>query len=89
MNKDVFQGKIKEMSGELRKKWGELTDDDIKKTKGNAQALQGLVQQKVGLSKEEAQREVNSFMNTFAQKYEKGVAKLNHGIDQVKDKFSH
>ncbi|NUN05623.1 MAG: CsbD family protein [Bdellovibrio sp.] len=89
MNKDVFQGKIKEMSGELRKKWGELTDDDIKKTKGNAQALQGLVQQKVGLSKEEAQREVNSFMNTFTQKYEKGVAKLNHGIDQVKDKFSH
>lgn len=89
MNKDVFQGKITEMSGELRKKWGELTDDDIQKTKGNAQALQGLVQKKLGLSKEEAQKEVNNFMDTFAKKYESSVTKLNHGIEQIKNKLSH
>lgn len=89
MNKEIFQGKIKEISGELRKKWGTLTDDDIEKTKGNLQALQGLVQQKAGLSKEEAEKQVGEFMSTLDKKYEEGVSKLNAGINKIKDKFSH
>ncbi|WP_374075439.1 CsbD family protein [Bdellovibrio bacteriovorus] len=93
MNKDIFQGKIKEISGELRKKWGALTDDDIQKTKGNAEALSGLVQQKVGLSKEEASREVNDLMSTWERKFKEGKEaasdKLNEGIDKVKNKLSH
>lgn len=93
MNKDIFQGKIKEISGELRKKWGALTDDDIQKTKGNAEALSGLVQQKVGLSKEQASREVNDLMSTWERKFKEGKEaasdKLNEGIDKVKNKLSH
>lgn len=93
MNKDIFQGKIKEISGELRKKWGALTDDDIQKTKGNAKALSGLVQQKVGLSKEQASREVNNLMSSWERKFKEGKEaasnKLNKGIDKVKNRLSH
>nr|WP_295905962.1 CsbD family protein [uncultured Bdellovibrio sp.] len=93
MNKDIFQGKIKEISGELRKKWGALTDDDIQRTKGNAEALSGLVQQKVGLSKEEASRQVNDLMSSWERKFEAGkdeaADKLNAGIDKMKNKLSH
>ncbi|WP_347358208.1 CsbD family protein [Bdellovibrio sp.] len=93
MNKDIFQGKIKEISGELRKKWGALTDDDIQKTKGNLEALSGLVQQKIGLSKEEASRQVTDFMSGLDRKFtgsaDKATDKVNEKIDKLKDKLSH
>ena len=31
MNQDVFEGKWKEMRGQLKEWWGELTDDDLEK----------------------------------------------------------
>ncbi|XGC80376.1 CsbD family protein [Bdellovibrio bacteriovorus] len=89
MNKDIFEGKIKEISGELRKKWGELTDDEIQRTKGNTEALQGLVQQKVGLSKDEAKRQVDDVMGRFEDTGDTLSDKLNRGIDKAKDKLSH
>lgn len=93
MNKDIFQGKIKEISGELRKKWGALTDDDIQKTKGNMEALSGLVQQKIGLSKEEASKQVSEFMTNMDRKFqgkaESAADKVNSKIDDIKNKLSH
>nr|BFD68428.1 hypothetical protein HAGR004_34500 [Bdellovibrio sp. HAGR004] len=93
MNKDIFQGKIKEISGEIRKKWGDLTDDDIQKTKGNLEALSGLVQQKIGLSKEEASRQVKDFMSGLDRKFTSGADKasdkVNEKIDKLKSKLSH
>nr|BFD60821.1 hypothetical protein CKG001_29280 [Bdellovibrio sp. CKG001]BFD64234.1 hypothetical protein BdHM001_29150 [Bdellovibrio sp. HM001] len=93
MNKDIFQGKIKEISGEIRKKWGALTDDDIQKTKGNLEALSGLVQQKIGLSKEEASRQVKDFMSGLDRKFTSGADKasdkVNEKIDKIKSKLSH
>jgi uncharacterized protein YjbJ (UPF0337 family) len=29
MNKDIFEGKGKEMRGQIKEWWGKLTDDDI------------------------------------------------------------
>ena len=53
-NSDELSGKWTEIKGEINKKWGELTDSELEKTKGNAESLVGLVQQKLGVKKEEA-----------------------------------
>lgn len=93
MNKDIFQGKLKEISGEIKKKWGKLTDDDITRTEGNVEALSGVVQQRMGLSKEEASRQTNEFMTSMSSRYETTKDslgdKLNDGIDKVKNKIKH
>lgn len=93
MNKDIFEGKLKEISGEIKKKWGEITDDEIARTKGNAQALSGLVQQKMGLSKDEASRQVDSFMTSMEEKYGRSKSsfsnKVNQKIEKAKDRLSH
>ncbi|WII73121.1 CsbD family protein [Bdellovibrio sp. 22V] len=93
MNKDIFQGKLKEISGELRKKWGALTDDDIEQTKGNLESLSGLVQQKAGLSREEAEKQVSQFLAEMDKKYESAgssvTAKFNEKVDKIKNKLSH
>jgi uncharacterized protein YjbJ (UPF0337 family) len=59
MNQDIFEGKWKEMKGQAKEWWGELTDDDLEKAEGKADRLIGLLQQKYGYTKEDAEKEFN------------------------------
>jgi uncharacterized protein YjbJ (UPF0337 family) len=59
MNKDIFEGKWKEMRGQIREWWGELTDDDLDQANGNAEQIVGLLQQKYGYTRERAEEEFN------------------------------
>ena len=59
MNKDIFEGKWKEMRGQLREWWGKLTDDDLERVGGKADQLIGLLQQKYGYTRQRAEEEIN------------------------------
>jgi uncharacterized protein YjbJ (UPF0337 family) len=59
LNKDVFEGKWKEMRGQVKEWWGELTDDDLDRVAGKADQLVGLIQQKYGYTREHAEEEFN------------------------------
>ncbi|MGC1495674.1 MAG: CsbD family protein [Sulfitobacter sp.] len=63
MNWDQIEGKWKEMTGNVKAKWGDLTDDEIAEINGNREALEGKIQAKYGKTKEEAKNEVDAFMN--------------------------
>jgi uncharacterized protein YjbJ (UPF0337 family) len=49
------------MSGKARQKWGELTDDDIEEAKGDREELAGKIQNRYGVTKEEAERQVDEW----------------------------
>jgi uncharacterized protein YjbJ (UPF0337 family) len=57
MNNDVFAGKWKQFRGQVKIWWGKLTDDDLDKIEGNYDKLIGLLQEKYGYTKEQAQVE--------------------------------
>lgn len=59
MNKDIFEGKWKEMRGQVKEWWGELTDDDLDRIDGKGDQLVGTLQQKYGYTKEQAEKELN------------------------------
>lgn len=59
MNQDVFEGKWKEMRGQVKEWWGKLTDDDLEQVGGKADQMIGLIQQKYGYTKERAEEEFN------------------------------
>jgi uncharacterized protein YjbJ (UPF0337 family) len=59
MNQDVFEGKWKEMRGQIKEWWGKLTDDDLERVGGKADQMIGLLQQKYGYTKEHAEKEFN------------------------------
>jgi len=59
LNQDVFEGKWKEMRGQVKEWWGKLTDDDLERVGGNADQLVGLLQQKYGYTRERAEQEFN------------------------------
>ena len=61
MNTDQFKGKWKQLKGEAKIKWGELTDDDLTKIEGNRDKLIGTIQERYGRTKEEAEREVDDW----------------------------
>ncbi|EAU46392.1 MULTISPECIES: CsbD family protein [Salipiger] len=66
MNWDVIQGKWKQLKGEAKSKWGELTDDDLDRAEGDRDKLVGVVQERYGLAKDEAEREVDEFYHKHA-----------------------
>jgi uncharacterized protein YjbJ (UPF0337 family) len=59
MNKDVFAGKWKQVKGEAKEWWGELTDDDLTRVEGNFDKLVGVLQERYGYNRERAEEEVN------------------------------
>jgi uncharacterized protein YjbJ (UPF0337 family) len=65
MNSDQLEGKWKQVKGEVREKWGQLTDDDIHVIAGRRDQLIGRIQERYGIAKEEATREVDAFMKSL------------------------
>jgi uncharacterized protein YjbJ (UPF0337 family) len=61
MNWDTVEGKWKQMRGEFRKKWGKLTDDDFDVIAGHRDVLAGKIQERYGIAKDEAERQVTDF----------------------------
>ena len=62
MNKDTFRGQWTQLKGEVRKKWGKLTNDDLDVIEGDAQILIGKLVEKYGRSREEFEREVEDWL---------------------------
>jgi uncharacterized protein YjbJ (UPF0337 family) len=54
-------GNWKQFSGEIRRKWGLLTDDDIEQIHGHREILMGKLQERYGYAQEDAQRKVEDW----------------------------
>lgn len=65
MNKDIFEGKWKEMRGQIKEWWGKLTDDELEQAAGNSEQIIGLLQQKYGYTRERAVEELNKRVAEF------------------------
>lgn len=65
MNWDQIAGNWKQFQGKLQESWGDLTNDDIARIEGNQQQLIGRIQERYGITKEEAERQVNDWMRRF------------------------
>ena len=56
MNWDRIQGNWKQAVGHAREQWGKLTDDDFDVVAGRRDQLAGMIQQRYGVAKDEAER---------------------------------
>jgi uncharacterized protein YjbJ (UPF0337 family) len=65
MNDDVFTGQWSQVRGSLKTWWGRLTDDDLDRIGGQKDRLVGLVQEKYGRTREEAEREVEQRLREY------------------------
>ena len=58
MDKDRVQGGWKQFKGKVKEEWGRLTDDDLDVIAGKRDQLLGRIQQRHGLAKDEADRQL-------------------------------
>ncbi len=58
MNQDIFAGQWQQMRGTLKTWWGKLVDDDFDRIGGQTDKLIGVLQEKYGYAREQAQHEV-------------------------------
>lgn len=64
MNREELEGRWSQLKGKARERWAELNDDDLEKIKGRGEQLAGAIQEKYGVSKEEADRQIDEFCAT-------------------------
>ena len=84
MNQDLLKGKWLEIKGEIQKTWGNLTGDDLDKTKGDAKSIAGLLQQKYGLAKDDASQKLTDIYARFEGKKDQVVDKVSNKVADVK-----
>lgn len=65
MNQDTFQGRWKQLKGNVKQQWGKLTDNDIARIEGDYDEFVGLLQERYGYDRERAEREVDEFARTY------------------------
>ena len=64
MNGDQIKGNWKQFVGKAKEKWGRLTDNDWKVVEGKRDQLVGKIQERYGITREEAERQLGDFERT-------------------------
>jgi uncharacterized protein YjbJ (UPF0337 family) len=67
MNWDQVEGKWKQMKGDVKTRWGKLTDDDLDVIAGKRDQLVGRIQERYGVAKDQAQQEVDDWNRNLAR----------------------
>ncbi|HKY33789.1 MAG TPA: CsbD family protein [Candidatus Polarisedimenticolia bacterium] len=69
MNWDTIKGNWKQFAGLAKQKWGKLTDDELMQVAGHRDAFIGKLQEKYGLSKDEAERQIGEFESSATEEH--------------------
>lgn len=64
MNTDTFAGQWKQMKGDIKTKWGKLTDDDLMKAEGSYDKLLGSIQERYGYARDRAEQELTQWLES-------------------------
>lgn len=65
MNWDQVEGKWSQYKGQVKEKWGKLTNDDLEVIDGRRQQLVGRIQERYGIAKEVAEQQADEFVKTL------------------------
>ena len=64
---DILYGKWHELKGQVRQKWGKITDDDFTLLSGKTEELAGVLRQRYGYGKAQAKFEINNWLRDHNQ----------------------
>ena len=64
MNEDTLKGQWLQLKGKVREQWGKLTDDDLDVIAGRREELAGMIQERYGVARDEADKQVAAWERT-------------------------
>lgn len=59
MDWNQIEGDWQRLKGHVKEKWGQLTDDEIDKMNGHREQLEGKIQERYGIARDKAKKEVD------------------------------
>lgn len=62
MNWDRIEGNWKQFRGKVLQQWGKLTNDDLDLVEGRRVELVGRIQERYGIAKDDAERQVDTWL---------------------------
>lgn len=62
---EKMQGQMKQLGGKLKEKWAKLTDDDLLLLEGKKEVFLGKLQERTGLVRDEAEKQLDAFIANF------------------------
>jgi uncharacterized protein YjbJ (UPF0337 family) len=65
MNENILKGKWNQLKGEVKQRWGELTDDELEQVEGRRDKLIGLLQERYGYTVDRAEDEVDELLTEY------------------------
>lgn len=66
MNRDIAEGKWKQLKGQIQEKWGELTDSDLERAEGSSDRFIGVLQERYGLARDEAKKQFDELKRNIS-----------------------
>ena len=67
MNEDTLRGQWTQLKGKARDQWGKLTGDDLDRIQGQSEQLVGRIQERYGIARDEARRQVDLWMKDLKE----------------------
>ncbi|MEL7167153.1 MAG: CsbD family protein [Pseudomonadota bacterium] len=64
MDTDRIVGKWTELKGKLRETYGDLTEDELEKAKGDRAQIEGILQNRLGKTKDEARKALDDVLDS-------------------------
>lgn len=65
MNWDRIEGNWQQFTGKVKESWGKLTDDDLTEVAGKRDVLVGKIQERYGIAKDEAERQLDDVTGRY------------------------
>jgi uncharacterized protein YjbJ (UPF0337 family) len=62
MNWNQVRGQWQQLAGQVKSRWGKLTDDDLQNIAGKKEQFVGKLQEHYGILKEEAERQIDKWL---------------------------
>ncbi len=62
MDWNRVEGNWKQFKGKVKEKWGDLTDDDLDTINGQRDQLEGVIQERYGIAKDQVRKDVDAWL---------------------------
>jgi uncharacterized protein YjbJ (UPF0337 family) len=93
VNAQELQGSWNRLKGQVKERWGSLTDDDLQMHGGNLDQLVGKIQQRTG----ETREAIENFLNSLSERTASGLSQVTEtaakyaqkASDQVRERYQY
>lgn len=65
MDWNRIEGNWKQLKGQIKEKWANLTDDDLEKIAGRRDQLEGKIQERYGIGQDAVRKDIDTWLKTL------------------------